>query len=451
MTFESSKLLCSPPALPRRRFLRQGLTSGVGLGAAWAGLMTPQAARAEEFRVEISGVGETQIPIALPAFRNEDRLPTALTAIIRADLERCGLFKLMDTGSVTLDDATRPAMAEWRTRATDALLGGSVTKLADGRFDVRYRLWDVVRGTELSAQSMAVVKDDLRQAAHRIADDIYKRLTGEQGVFSTRISYVTKQGAQFALWVADADGESAHISVSSTEPIISPAWSPDGRELAYVSFESRKAVVFVQDVATGKRRQMANYRGSNSAPAWSPDGTRLIVTLSRDGASQLYLINRNGGEVRRLTQSGAIDTESVWAPDGKTVYFVSDRGGSPQIYRLTVADGNTERVTFQGAYNISPDPSPDGRYLSYINRQGNVFRLTLLDLNTGVITALSETVDDESPSFAPNSRMIMYSTRVQGREVLMTTSLDGRIKSRLGGGAAQADVREPVWGPFTVR
>jgi TolB protein len=209
-------------------------------------------------------------------------------------------------------------------------------------------------------------------------------------------------------------------------------------------------VVFIQDVATGKRRQMANYRGSNSAPAWSPDGTRLTVTLSRDGVSQLYLINRNGGEVRRITQSGAIDTESVWAPDGKTVYFVSDRGGSPQIYRLTVADGNTERVTFQGAYNISPDPSPDGRYLSYINRQGNVFRLTLLDLNTGVITALSETVDDESPSFAPNSRMIMYSTRVQGREVLMTTSLDGRIKSRLGG-AAQADVREPVWGPLTVR
>jgi TolB protein len=404
-----------------------------------------------QFRVEISGVGASQVPIAVARFRDEDRSGQVLSAIIRADLERSGLFRGVDASAV-IDETAQPVLAEWRGRAADALVGGSVTRLADGRFDVRFKLWDVVKGNELGAQSSTVHPADLRLAAHRIADFVHERLTGQKGVFATRIAYVAKDRTQFSLRVADSDGNDpsgkpgGESILNSPEPIISPAWSPDGRELAYVSFESQKAVVYAQDVAGGKRRAIANFRGSNSAPAWSRDGQTLAVTLSREGGSQLYLMGRNGESPRRLTSSSAIDTEPVYAPDGRTLYFVSDRGGSPQVYRMPVSGGSPERVTFSGSYNISPDISPDGRTLAYVSRQGNAFRLHTLDLQSGAVQAITDTNDDESPSFAPNGRLLIYATRAAGREVLMTTTLDGKIKARLA--AATADVREPVWGPF---
>ena len=400
-----------------------------------------------QFRVEISGVGATQLPIAITRFRDEERSGQAISTIVRADLERSGAFRGIDT-SATLDETSRPVMAEWRTRAADALVAGSVARLADGRFDVRFKLWDVVKGVELGGQSNAVDASDLRLAAHRIADYIYEKLTGEKGVFSTRIAYVTRGGGRFTLRVADADGEGGQVALNSAESIISPAWSPDGRELAYVSFESQKAVVYVQEVASGKRRALANFRGSNSAPAWSPDGQQLAVTLSRDGGSQLYLLNRDGNNLRRLTNSPAIDTEPVFAPDGRGIYFVSDRGGTPQIYRTLVNGSAVERITFASSYNISPAISPDGRTMAYISRLGNDFRLHTLDLSAANAqgVGLTDTTDDESPSFAPNGRLIIYATRSQGRDVLMTTTLDGKIKARLI--SSTADVREPVWGPY---
>ena len=399
-----------------------------------------------QFRVEMSGVGATQVPIAIVKFRDEDRGNQPLAAIVRADLERSGLFRIVDA-SGTLDETSQPVMADWRGRNSDALVAGSASRLADGRFDVRFKLWDVVKGTELGGQSNAVDPLDLRLAAHRAADFIHEKLTGERGVFSTRIAYVTKAGPRFTLRVADADGEGGQVALNSAEPIISPSWSPDGRELAYVSFESQKAVVYVQEVASGRRRAVANFRGSNSAPAWSPNGQMLALTLSRDGGSQIYLIGRSGENPRRLTQSAAIDTEPAFTPDGATIYFVSDRGGSPQIYRMSVQGGNAERVTFTGSYNISPAISPDGRTLAYIARQGNgAFRLQVQELAGGAPRSISDSSDDESPSFSPNGRLIIYASRQQGRDVLMTTTLDGKIKARLV--STNADVREPVWGPY---
>lgn len=399
-----------------------------------------------QFRVEVSGVGLTQLPIAVSTFRGDDAAPQKIAAIIQADLERSGQFRGVDAAGAAMDETTRPDVSIWRQKGADSLVTGSVTRLADGRFDVRFRLWDVVRGQDLGGQSYAVTQADLRLAAHRVADLIYEKLTGEKGVFSTRIAYVTKAGTRYNLWVADADGENAQTALASPEPIISPAWSPTGSQLAYVSFESRKPVVYVHDVASGKRRLIANFRGSNSAPAWSPDGRTLAVTLSRDGGSQLYAIDANGGEPRRLAQSGSIDTEPAYSPDGKSIYFVSDRGGAPQIYRMSATGSNPERVTLTGSYNISPALSPDGRWLAYISRVSGAFKLHVMELATGTVNAITDTSSDESPSFSPNSRLIAYATAMQGREALMTTTLDGKIKARLSGQGG--DIREPDWGPF---
>jgi TolB protein len=419
--------------LPRRRFLG-------GLAAAAA---LPASA---QFRIEVTGVGATQIPIFITNFRDEERARTDIAAVVRADLQRSGIFKV-GASIAGLDERSLPAYADWRSRGADALAAGSVTRLADGRLDIRYKLWDAVKGTELLGQSKLVVDADQRLAAHRIADEIHEKLTGERGVNATRIAYVVKSGRRHTLVVTDADGEGAQTALASPEPIISPAWSPDGRELAYVSFETQKAVVWVQDLNTGERRQIANFRGSNSAPAWSPNGRELAVTLSRDGISQLYVMPKAGGNPRRLTNSGAIDTEATWSPDGGTIYFVSDRGGGPQIYRTPAGGGGAERVTFQGSYNISPALSPDGKLLAYVTRDGGgAFKLVTQELESGTIRTLTDTQDDESPSFAPNGRLIVYATRSQGRDVLMTTTLDGRIKARLL--STGGDVREPAWGPF---
>ena len=422
------------PALWRRREL-VGLLGGLAAAPAMA-----------QFRVEVTGVGLTQLPIAIAPFRGEGEAPQKIAAIVQADLERSGQFRAVDSAGAALDETSRPDVSPWRQKGADSLAVGSISRLADGRWDVRFRLWDVVRGQDLGGQSYAVAVGDLRLAAHRIADFIYEKLTGEKGVFSTRIAYVTKAANRYNLWVADSDGENAQSALASAEPIISPAWSANGGQLAYVSFESRKPVVYVHDVASGRRRLIANFRGSNSAPAWSPDGRTLAVTLTRDGGSQLYTISANGGEPRRLTQSNGIDTEPVYSVDGRSIYFVSDRGGAPQIYRMPATGGDPQRVTFTGGYNISPAISPDGRWLAYISRISGAFKLQVMEVASGNVTSLTDTTADESPSFAPNGRLIVYATRQGGREALMTTTLDGKIKARLAGQGG--DIREPDWGPF---
>ncbi|MDB5896973.1 MAG: tolB [Ramlibacter sp.] len=422
-----------PPQLRRRQLVAL-------LGAAAAGPALAQ------FRVEVTGVGTTQLPIAIAPFRGDAETQQKVAAIVQADLERSGQFRAVDAAGAGLDEASRPDVSPWRQKGADALAVGSTTRLADGRYDVRFRLWDVVRGQDLGGQSFVVPAADLRLAAHRVADVIYEKLTGEKGVFSTRIAYVTKAGTRYNLWVADADGENAQSALASPEPIISPAWSTNGGQLAYVSFESRKPVVYVHEIASGNRRLIANFRGSNSAPAWAPDGRSLAVTLTRDGGSQLYTISSQGGEPRRLTQSAGIDTEPLFSADGRTIFFVSDRGGAPQIYRMPVTGGEPQRVTFTGNYNISPTLSPDGKWLAYISRINGAFKLQVMEMASGNVQSVTDTTADESPSFAPNGRLIIYATRQGGSEALMTTTLDGKIKARLPGKGG--DIREPDWGPF---
>lgn len=415
---------------------------------AFAVALLAVGASVAQLRVEITGVGSNQFPIAIANFQRDGQVPQEVDAIIRANLQRSGLFRLVDAGSAAIPENAAVAHGEWKARGADALVVGSIARLADGRFDVRFRLYDTVKQIQLDGLSYVSSANDLRLNAHRISDRIYEKLTGDRGVFATRIAYVVQLGRnQYELQVADADGGNAQPALRSREPIISPAWSFDGARLAYVSFESGKPVVYVHTLATGERRAVANFRGSNSAPAWSPDGKTLAVVLTRDGISQIYSIGVDGGNPRRLTNSGAIDTEPVFSPDGRYIYFTSDRGGGPQIYRMSPTGADVQRVTFNGDYNVSPRVSPDGRQIAYVGRRDGRFQVHVMELATGQELAVTDTVMDESPSFAPNGRLLLYATEVNGRGILASASTDGRVRTRLSG--PTGDVREPTWGPFT--
>ena len=415
---------------------------------AAAALLCAPAAWAQ-LTIEIIGGGGTTIPIAIVPFAGENTYPYPLTEIVAADLKRSGLFKLVDPTGVT----PRPARAEdvrvgdWTARGADAVVVGSATPQSDGRVEVRFFLVDAVKATQLAGLSYVVAPAQFRATAHQIADVVYEKLTGDRGVFSTRIAYITKQGSRYELLVADADGYNPQVIVNSNEPLLSPAWSPDGTRIAYVSLENRKPIVYVQSLTTGKRQLLANFRGSNSAPNWAPDGRRLAVTLSLEGGSHIYLINADGGNPQRLMNSPGIDTEANFSPDGSSILFTSDRGGSPQIYRLTLGSGTIERMTFDGNYNVSPRHLPDGKGFVFVRQDGNRFNLAIEDFATRQVQVLTQGVIDESPSIAPNGKLILYASETGGRGILAAVSSDGRVKQRLT--AAASDVREPAWGPLT--
>jgi len=408
-------------------------------------LCLPSVLAQAQLKVEISGVGANQIPIAVARFANEAENDTTLSTVLSADLARSGVFRLIEHKESLAENAPIN-FPDWKAKGADFLVAGSVLRANDNRSELRYKLLDSFKSTQLSGLSLTVPAPLMRQAAHRIADDVFEKITGIRGAFSTRIAYVSRSGADYRLEVADSDGENAFIALRSSEPIISPTWSPDGSKLAYVSFESRKPVIYVQELAARKRVAVANFKGSNSAPAWSPDGKQLAVALSREGQTQIYVINSDGSEVRRVSNSAGIDTEPCFAPDGQSLYFTSDRSGGPQIFRMKPDGSDVRRITYNGSYNISPVISPDGKMLAYIARREGRFQLHVLDLSSNQELRLSDAARDESPSFAPNGRYLMYATDANGRGALAVVAIDGSTRYKLS--AKASNIREPVWGPF---
>lgn len=418
-------------------------------GAAGAAALAATPAALAQLQIEITGVGANQIPIAIPPLAGTDATKINLSQVIASDLERTGMFRLIEADQeASLIESARPNLMAWQEKEANMLVTGSIVRQVNGKYDVRYRLFDTVKGGgAVDERSYIASEVQLRMTAHRIADRIFDKLTGMGALFASRLAYVVQYSEKsYELIVAESDGANPRAALRSRESIISPAWSPDGRHVAYVSFEAQKPVVYIHTIATGKRRVVANFLGNNSAPAFSPDGKKLAVALSRDGFTQIYIINVDGSGLKRFTRSYAIDTEPVFSADGRYLYFTSDRGGSAQIYRQALHGGEAERLTFVSDYAVSPSLNPSGTQMTYITRISGEYRVALLDLSTGQETILSKTSMDESPCFSPNGRMIVYATEEKGRGVLATVSSDGAVSSFLTG--PRGDIREPTWGPL---
>jgi TolB protein len=412
----------------------------------------PLTARAA-LDIEIIGGAAQKIPIAIVPFtqtvNSADNPLHLVSDLISADLYRSGLFRMLETGGMSPlpRELADVKYSDWAALQAQALVIGKVEPTAGGRLKVSFRLLDVLKQGQLAALEYDITPTQLRQTSHKIADVIYQKLTGEMGIFTTRITYVIKQGTHHTLMVADADGYGPQPVLAGIEPIISPAWSPDGTKLAYVSFEKKKPVIYVQSLTSGQRTVLANYKGNNSAPSWSPDGRKLAIVLSQSGNSQIYTINADGTGLQQLTHGLTIDTEPQWSPDGKWIYFTSDRGGSPQIYRMPTAGGDAQRITFEGSYNVSPKLSPDSKLMAFVRRaDSGKFQVATQELASGQVQVLSDTARDESPSFAPNGRLIIYATHINNKGVLSVVSADGKVKQRF---SEVGDVREPAWSPAT--
>jgi len=408
-----------------------------------------------ELVIEITE-GIKRRPIAIVPFAFEGAAggaPLDVAAVISADLNRSGRFAPIAEDDMLQkpSDGTEVDFDDWSILGVEAVAIGRVTQTGDNAYSVQFQLFDVFGRDQLVGYRMPASRGTIRRVAHRAADMIYEKLTGIKGVFDTKVAYVTAESRGnanlYSLIVSDQDGENEFKIMESADPIMSPAWSPDSRRLAYVSFEGNRSSIFIQTLRTGNRIQVSSRPGINGAPAFSPDGRKLVITLGGvDGNLDIYVLDINTKEASRLTTHRAIDTEGSWSPDGRYIYFTSDRSGGPQVYRVAATGGNAERITFEGSYNARPRLSPDGSKLAMVHNDRGNYRIAVLDLQRDDLLVLSAGSQDESPSFAPNSDTLIYATRVARDGVLETVTADGLIRQRLASG--QGDVREPVWSPF---
>lgn len=415
-------------------------------------LTTPARA---ELKIDITRGVTDPVPIAVVPFAQAQGGGSLdVAAVVQRDLEGSGRFTAMRRDAMPARP-TRAAdvdAARWRALRNDYVVVGREVPREGGEVRLEFELVNALTGQVLLQEYVGVPAAYLRHGAHRIADKIFEKITGTRGAFSTRIAYISVDGQpprqRFQLMIADADGENARVAMESTQPIMSPSWSPDGQWLAYVSFENRASAIYVQRVRTGEKRQVSARAGINGAPAWSPDGRKLALTLSGSGGNlDIFVLDLGTQELVRVTDDPAIDTEPAWAADGQNIYFTSDRGGGPQVYRVPARAGaRAQRVTFGGGYAARPRISPDGRTLAVVTQEGGNFRIGVADPAVGQITPLTRGPLDESPSFAPNGAVLMYAGRVGGQGVLATVSVDGQVTQQLK--SDQGEVREPAWGPF---
>lgn len=431
---------------------RQGFPFATALTALVLLMLIAGSARAE-LLIRITEGTDSAIPIAVVPFAESGAMPAGdkVSSIVQADLTMSGEFRPLEPSRMLSLPSQRSEVyfRDWRMLGQRYVLVGQLTRSAD-RIEARYELFDVNREERILGETAGASANNVRTLAHHISDRVYEAITGDPGVFSTKLAYVTlsRNGddTRYRLQVSDLDGKRARVRLESREPILSPAWSPDGKQLAYVSFETGKPVVFTHELATGERKKAADFPGLNSAPAWSPDGKSLLLTLSKDGNAEIYRLELASGNLTRLTNHWAIDTEGAWDHTGRGIFFTSDRSGGPQIYHMERLGAEPKRITFGSRYNARARPDAKGEYVYYVHQRNRAFHIARMNLKSGEETVITRTESDESPSVAPNGRMLIYATQQNGTSVLTVVSANGGAAYSLP--AADGDVREPAWGPI---
>jgi TolB protein len=405
--------------------------------------------------IEITQGIDSALPIAVVPFdtsRVSHKFPVDLAEIVASDLNRSGVLKAMERDALPANPhySNQVQYPRWRNAGQDYLVVGRVLESSTaGVYTIEFQLLDVLKKKQLLGRRLSAKKRELRRRAHQISDFIYEQITGTRGAFNTRIAYVRAQkdaARKYVLQVADTDGFNAQNVLESDEPIMSPSWSPDGKSLAYVSFESSRPEIFIQHLATARRTKISGFQGLNSAPSWSPDGKFLALVLSKDGSPDIYTLNTSTKRLKRLTKHRSIDTEPVWDVDGRNIIFTSDRSGAPQLYQISAQGGKAKRITFEGKYNAAANLSPDGKYIAMVHADRGQYKIAQLERKSGNLIVLTDSSLDESPSFSPNGKMLLYASTRGNSGFLYVVSIDGRAKHKLSDQAG--DIREPVWGPF---